>query len=100
MIGKQDVQLVKSAKETEFGETLFETRKLWFLNEEGIPKVKNLSLSVKSGEILGIGGVEGNGQSELIRLLIEWPRFHSNELESAKTWAYCHLDLQSLNTTA
>lgn len=32
--------------------------------------LKNLSLSVRSGEIVGIAGVEGNGQSELLRALL------------------------------
>jgi simple sugar transport system ATP-binding protein len=32
-------------------------------------RLKNLSLSVKSGEILGIGGVAGNGQDELLSVL-------------------------------
>lgn len=35
----------------------------------GIQQLKNVSLSVRSGEILGIAGVQGNGQEELIRTL-------------------------------
>ncbi len=35
-------------------------------DKKGIKKVKKLSLSVKQGEILGIAGIEGNGQKELI----------------------------------
>ncbi|MBV2241007.1 ATP-binding cassette domain-containing protein [Bacillus inaquosorum] len=35
----------------------------------GIEAVRNLSLSVKAGEIVGIAGVDGNGQSELIEAI-------------------------------
>ncbi|MGK9266630.1 ABC transporter ATP-binding protein [Bacillus inaquosorum] len=35
----------------------------------GVEAVRNLSLSVKAGEIVGIAGVDGNGQSELIEAL-------------------------------
>ncbi len=35
----------------------------------GVVKVKNLSLSVRRGEIVGIAGVDGNGQTELLYAL-------------------------------
>lgn len=35
----------------------------------GIEAVKQLNLSVKAGEIVGIAGVDGNGQSELIEAI-------------------------------
>ncbi|SER52304.1 ABC transporter ATP-binding protein [Psychrobacillus sp. OK032] len=35
----------------------------------GVEKVKNLSLTVRKGEILGIAGIDGNGQSELIEAI-------------------------------
>lgn len=35
----------------------------------GVPIVKNLSLSVHAGEIVGIAGIDGNGQSELIQAI-------------------------------
>ena len=35
----------------------------------GIPAVKNLSLEVRAGEIVGIAGLDGNGQSELIQAI-------------------------------
>lgn len=70
MIGKQDVQLIKSKNRHSSGTPLLEVDRLWAFDKEGIAKIKSLSFVVKEGEILGIGGVEGNGQSELLDLLI------------------------------
>ena len=70
MIGKNDVELITNSKCGISGNTVLEANHLWYFDSNGIPKIKDLSLSVKEGEILGIGGVEGNGQSELIHILI------------------------------
>ncbi len=35
----------------------------------GLEAVKNLNLEVRAGEVLGIAGIDGNGQSELIQAL-------------------------------
>ncbi|WP_342512543.1 ABC transporter ATP-binding protein [Sporosarcina sp. FSL K6-1522] len=35
----------------------------------GVPKVKGLNLSIRKGEIVGIAGIDGNGQSELIEAI-------------------------------
>ena len=40
------------------------------MNENrGVPAVKNLSLDVRAGEIVGIAGIDGNGQSELVQAI-------------------------------
>ncbi|MCX5801896.1 MAG: ABC transporter ATP-binding protein [Candidatus Eisenbacteria bacterium] len=39
------------------------------LGASKVPKLKGISLSVFSGEILGIAGVEGNGQTELVEVI-------------------------------
>ncbi len=70
MIGKQNVQLIQNQRENTPGKTVLELNKLWYFDELGVPRLRDLSLQVRSGEILGIGGVEGNGQTELIRILI------------------------------
>lgn len=70
MIDKQDIQQISNLQESKIGKTILEVQNMWFFNDEGIPKLKNFSLDVKQGEILGIGGVEGNGQTELTNLLI------------------------------
>lgn len=70
MIGKKDVQLIQNKRSEAPGAVVLETKKLWYFDELGIPRLKDLSFQVRSGEILGIGGVEGNGQTELIHTLI------------------------------
>lgn len=38
-------------------------------NDRGLPMLKDVSFSVRGGEILGICGVDGNGQSELVQCI-------------------------------
>lgn len=71
MIGKQHVDLLKKDSDTIVdGNIVCDARNLLYFDDHGIPKVQNFSLQVREGEILGIGGVEGNGQSELLDLLL------------------------------
>ncbi|MGC4388413.1 ATP-binding cassette domain-containing protein, partial [Streptococcus suis] len=35
----------------------------------GVPAVKQLNLDVRGGEIVGIAGIDGNGQSELVQAI-------------------------------
>lgn len=44
-------------------------RDLFVVDYRGIDKVKGLNLSVRQGEIVGIAGIDGNGQSELIEAI-------------------------------
>jgi len=48
------------------GATLLEVRDLLVVDDRGIEKVSAVSFDVRAGEIVGIAGVDGNGQSELI----------------------------------
>src|SRR6266508_711720 len=48
------------------GDVLLEVEGLDVLDDRGIEKVRDVSFSVRAGEIVGIAGVDGNGQSELI----------------------------------
>ena len=47
----------------------------------GVPAVKNLSLDVRSGEIVGIAGIDGNGQSELIQAITGLRKVESGSIE-------------------
>lgn len=51
------------------GETVLEVRNLTWKDRKGIARVDNVSFSVRKGEIVGIAGVSGNGQSELLDVI-------------------------------
>ncbi|WP_247938448.1 ABC transporter ATP-binding protein [Streptococcus gordonii] len=50
-------------------EVILSIKDLVVNENRGIPAVKNLSLDVRAGEIVGISGIDGNGQSELIQAI-------------------------------
>ncbi len=52
-----------------FNKNIMEVRNIYARNNLERLAIKNLSLELKAGEILGIAGIEGNGQSELVEVL-------------------------------
>ena len=66
MVGRQIVN--REIRPLKASKTLLETRGLR-LEEEGREVLKGIDLHVNAGEIVGIAGVSGNGQSELIRCI-------------------------------
>jgi simple sugar transport system ATP-binding protein len=68
MVGRE-VLLRVEKKPAEPGETLLEVRDLSVDDDRGLPAVRDVSFAVHAGEIVGLAGVEGNGQSELIEAL-------------------------------
>lgn len=65
MVGR-DVSFNVTKEDIELGEEVLRIEDLWVKDNRKIDKVKGLNLSIRKGEILGIAGVDGNGQSELI----------------------------------
>ncbi|WP_428926425.1 ABC transporter ATP-binding protein [Marinibacterium sp. SX1] len=51
------------------GANVLDIRDLHVRDEKGVERVKGIDLTVRAGEILGIAGVAGNGQSELLEVL-------------------------------
>lgn len=68
MVGREvNFTVDKEAKET--GDTVLRVENLVVRDNRGIGAVNGLNLEVHGGEIVGIAGVDGNGQSELIEAL-------------------------------
>ncbi|OFZ76136.1 MAG: heme ABC transporter ATP-binding protein, partial [Bdellovibrionales bacterium RIFOXYC2_FULL_39_8] len=51
------------------------------LNKRGLPALQNLSIELYTGEILGIAGIDGNGQSELAEILTGLRAIESGKIE-------------------
>jgi len=68
MVGRKVIFRVEK-KEQEPGDVVLDVRNVSAQNNKGVPALNNLSLSVRQGEILGIAGVAGNGQSELAEVI-------------------------------
>ena len=64
MVGREVLREVSKGP-AKPGEALLEVENLSALNDRGLPAIRNVSFEVRSGEILGIAGVAGNGQAEL-----------------------------------
>jgi len=65
MVGKE-VFLQYDIKKPTLGEVVLNIEGLTHRTQNGVEVLNHLSLSVSSGEILGIAGVDGNGQTELV----------------------------------
>jgi len=69
MVGRQ-VDLAPNKSEIKPGRVILDVNKLNVANSLGRKIINSLSLQVKAGEILAIAGVQGNGQSELARAIL------------------------------
>lgn len=68
MVGRK-VLLQVDKKPAEPGKPVLEVENLRLTDDKGVERLKGISLNVRAGEILGIAGVAGNGQSELLEVL-------------------------------
>ncbi|ELY67068.1 ABC transporter ATP-binding protein [Natrinema versiforme] len=68
MVGRE-VILEAESEPVETGEAVLSTRDVTVEDARGIEAVSGIDLDVHAGEVLGIAGVDGNGQSELIEAI-------------------------------
>ncbi|MFW6071423.1 MAG: ABC transporter ATP-binding protein [Candidatus Bipolaricaulota bacterium] len=79
MVGRE-VLLRVEKEEAELGEELIRAESLTVTNEEGVNVVDDVSFSIREGEVFGIAGVQGNGQTELIEALTGITEFSSGNV--------------------
>ncbi|HAE91673.1 MAG TPA: heme ABC transporter ATP-binding protein, partial [Tissierella sp.] len=68
MVGRS-VNLVADKSPAQVGDVVFEIKNLFVKNEKELYAVKDLSLEIRKGEIMGIAGIDGNGQKELVEAI-------------------------------
>ena len=80
MVGRQ-VDLAPNKTAFNPGANVLEINKLNIFNDAGRKVVNNLSLNIRAGEIVAIAGVQGNGQSELARALVNLEKHSSGSIK-------------------
>ena len=65
MVGRHVLMHVEKGKANP-GEVVLDVKHVTWRDRKGTPRVNDVSLTVRKGEIVGIAGVSGNGQSELL----------------------------------
>ena len=68
MVGRKVLLSIKKPT-AKIGKPVLEVKNLGHNSKDGVDVLKNISFNLKEGEILGIAGVAGNGQSELLDIL-------------------------------
>ena len=68
MVGR-DVFLNVEKKKSKVSDVVLKVDNLWTSGEKELSKIRGISFDVKAGEIVGIAGIDGNGQSELIEAI-------------------------------
>jgi general nucleoside transport system ATP-binding protein len=68
MVGRDVLLRVEKPEHTP-GEPVLEVRDLHVIDDRGLPAVRGVNLQVRAGEIVGLAGVDANGQSELIEAI-------------------------------
>ncbi|MDQ3669854.1 MAG: ABC transporter ATP-binding protein, partial [Actinomycetota bacterium] len=84
MVGREVVLRVEKSQ-AQVGEPLLEVQDLRVLDERGLEAVRGASFQVKAGEIVGLAGVDGNGQTELIDALTGLRRPSDGRIVAAGT---------------
>jgi len=79
MVGRK-VILKVDKQDKEPGREVLRVKNLNVKNNRGLMAVKDLSLEVHAGEILGIAGVDGNGQTELVEAIAGLRKVESGQI--------------------
>ncbi|MBT5213970.1 MAG: ABC transporter ATP-binding protein, partial [Pelagibacteraceae bacterium] len=79
MVGRS-VLLRINKSEAKKGDVVFSVRDLVVKDDLNVTRVKKISLDIHAGEILGLAGVTGNGQTELLEALSGIRKVESGEI--------------------
>jgi ABC-type uncharacterized transport system ATPase subunit len=104
------IQKSSNAKASPGLATALELKNVFALNNSGVQALKDLSLTVSKGEILGIAGVDGNGQSEMAEIVSGLRKIQSGQViidgrditgmspKQIREWGLAYIPEDRLNT--
>jgi simple sugar transport system ATP-binding protein len=104
------IQKSSNAKASAGLATALELKNVFALNNSGVQALKDLSLTVSKGEILGIAGVDGNGQSEMAEIVSGLRKLHGGQIiidgrditgmspKQIREWGLAYIPEDRLNT--
>ena len=69
MVGREVAEVGWTPREEWLGDTVLKVSNVSALGDRGSPALRDVSLTLRSGEILGLAGVAGNGQRELAEVV-------------------------------
>ncbi|MBA3783039.1 MAG: ATP-binding cassette domain-containing protein, partial [Nocardioides sp.] len=95
MVGRE-VKLKVDKPEAKPGDVVLSASGLTVVDARGVQVVKDVSFEARAGEVLGIAGVQGNGQTELIKSLLGVMRPDAGVIELAGKNISKHGPRQSL----
>ncbi|MBR2827537.1 MAG: ABC transporter ATP-binding protein [Erysipelotrichaceae bacterium] len=79
MVGR-DVVMSIEKDDPKPEDTILQVRNLVYYNDENVKVVDNVSFGIRKGEVVGIAGVEGNGQNEIAELITGLVKADSGEI--------------------
>jgi general nucleoside transport system ATP-binding protein len=104
------LQKSPNARSTTGLATVLELKNVFALDNAGLQALKDLSLTVSKGEILGIAGVDGNGQSEMAEIVSGLRKIQSGQVvidgrdilgmspKQIREWGLAYIPEDRLNT--
>ncbi|GGE24972.1 heme ABC transporter ATP-binding protein [Marinithermofilum abyssi] len=79
MVGRE-VSFSVNKQESRPGKTVLKVQSLTVKDSRGVEAVRGLDLEVRAGEIVGLAGVDGNGQSELLEAITGLRKAHAGDI--------------------
>ncbi len=90
LAGAERVTHLEELRAKEQAAVILQVKDLHVLDDRGLPAVKSMHLTIHAGEILGVAGVDGNGQHELVEAIARLRPIQSGSLvihqEDATPW--------------
>jgi simple sugar transport system ATP-binding protein len=79
MVGREVIFRIEKT-EVELGKTILQVEGLSALSDKGFLALKDVSFSIREGEIFGVAGIAGNGQGELVEVLAGLRKVQSGKM--------------------